>query len=215
MLEENYKIVIDEMNKALRYIDKPKKKVNLIVVSKTVEMERIMPLIKLGHRDFGENRVGEALEKWAEVKKEYKDLRLHLIGPLQSNKIDEALSIFDVIHTVDRISLAEKLSKKDIENKTFFAQINTGKEEQKSGLFPEDLENFLKECPLKISGLMCIPPVTDEPSVHFHMMNVLKNKHNIENLSMGMSSDFKEAIMLGADYIRVGSKIFGERLSLK
>ena len=214
VIAENYQNVIGDIAKTLKYINDPDRKVNLIAVSKTVPADGIFPLLQKGHRIFGENRVQEAKEKWTPLKTKFPDIELHMIGPLQRNKVKDAVHIFDVIETVASLQLAEDLKnecEKQKKNIRFFAQVNTGEEEQKSGLKPHDLDAFLEKCPLTISGLMCIPPINDEPSVHFHMLAMMAKKHGIPHLSMGMSSDYCEAVMLGADYIRVGSKIFGER----
>jgi len=212
---DNYQNVVDDIAKTLKYIDEPDKKINLIAVSKTVTTERILPLLQKGHRLFGENRVQEAKEKWIPLKEKFPDTELHMIGLLQRNKVKDAVRLFDVIETVASFALAEDLKnecEKQGKNPRFFVQVNTGEESQKSGLFPHELDDFLERCPLTVYGLMCIPPINEEPSVHFHMLAAMAKKHGIRHLSMGMSSDYREAIMLGADYIRVGSKIFGERL---
>ena len=214
IITENYQSVLDDIAKTLKYINEPDKKVNLIAVSKTMAAERILPLLLTGHRLFGENRVQEAKEKWLPLKERFPNVELHMIGPLQRNKVKDAVRIFDVIETVASLPLAEDLRnecEKQGKNPRFFVQVNTGEEEQKSGLRPRELDSFLEQCPLAVSGLMCIPPIDEEPSVHFHMLAVMAKRHNLKHLSMGMSSDYREAVMLGADYIRVGSKIFGER----
>ncbi len=192
----------------------------LIAVSKKQSVEKILEAINCGQKIFGENRIQESDKKWRPILKEYKDLELHLIGPLQSNKVKLALDIFDVIHSLDRESLAFAISKnikKKIKTKSFFIQVNTGKEKQKSGIFPEHLEDFYLLCTKKfhipIQGLMCIPPVNEEPSIHFSYLNKLCKKLNLKSLSMGMSNDYREAIKFGATHIRVGTSFFGERIA--
>lgn len=192
--------------------------INLIAVSKKQPEERIDEALSAGQRIFGENRVQEAFERWENRRKEYSDLELHLIGPLQTNKVKEAVALFDVIQSVDREKLARKLSSEmsaQGKNLPCFIQVNTGEEDQKSGIMPSDLEAFYKfcteECALNIIGLMCIPPVDDPPAVHFAFLNKMAAKLGLQELSMGMSSDYELAIPLGATYIRVGTGVFGER----
>ena len=193
----------------------------LIAVSKKQPQERVEAVLNLGHLDFGENRVQEAQSKWPDFKSRYNNINLHLIGPLQTNKARSAMEFADEIHSLDRLTLAETLARLSQEFGScpkLFIQVNTGEEEQKSGIIPAKLENFVKECrklDLPIYGLMCIPPVFEEPSLHFALLKNLAEQNGLEGLSMGMSDDFEKAISLGATHVRVGSAIFGQRTSKK
>lgn len=196
--------------------------VTLVAVSKTHGADRVRELLAAGQRVFGENRVQEAKSKWPALMEKHKGLELHLIGPLQSNKAKEAVALFDAIHSVDRASLCEALAREiDKAGKapTLFVQINTGAEPQKAGVLPEDAEAFIKACTqtygLTISGLMCIPPVEDAPGPHFALTAKIAQRNGLKLLSMGMSSDFADAIALGATHVRVGSAIFGSRPPFK
>ena len=196
------------------------KDVTLVAVSKMQAPSSIMEALEAGQRVFGENRVQEAQQHWAHLRDRYPDLELHLIGPLQTNKVKEAVGLFDVIQSVDRPKLARALGaemKKQARILPCFIQVNTGEEEQKAGVSPNDLKEFLQfcrdECELKIIGLMCIPPLNDPPALHFALLKKLAAENGLENLSMGMSGDFEKALALGATHIRVGSAIFGERAS--
>lgn len=192
--------------------------VTLIAVSKTFEAEAIRPVLSAGQRVFGENRVQEAKGKWPALVEEYPGTELHLIGPLQSNKAKDAVALFDAIHSVDRDSLCEALSKvlpqagRKVE---LFVQINTGEEPQKAGIAPQDADAFLVACRerwgLTISGLMCIPPVDEAPAPHFALSAKIAKRNGLVKLSMGMSADFATAIQFGATHVRVGSAIFGHR----
>ena len=215
----NYKKIINEIkNSEKRFIEQ---KVNLIAVSKTFPPEKIKLLLDLGHKVFGENRVQESLQKWKELKKKYLNVDLHLIGPLQTNKVKQALELFDCIQTIDREKLVKKIDEEIKVNpcykndKRFFIQVNTGSESQKSGLKPSEVEEFFhwcfKEKSLNIIGLMCIPPQGEQPSVHFKILQDIAEKLELKHTSMGMSSDFIEAIENGATYVRLGSQIFGKR----
>ncbi len=190
----------------------------LVVVSKTFPNEQILPVLDAGARIFGENRVQEAAGKWPELRKQYDAIELHLIAPLQSNKAAEAVALFDVIQTIDREKIAAAVSREmNKQNKypRLFVQVNTGSEEQKAGVLPEDTIEFVSFCRekhrLQISGLMCIPPNNEDPDPHFELMNRLSKKCKCRYLSMGMSADFKSAIKFGATHVRVGSAIFGNR----
>jgi pyridoxal phosphate enzyme (YggS family) len=192
--------------------------VTLVAVSKTFAVEAIEPVIAAGQRVFGENRVQEAKAKWPALIEKYDSIALHLIGPLQSNKAKEAVALFDAIHSVDRASLCEALSKEMTAQRrmpTLFVQINTGAEPQKAGVLPQDADAFLADCKdkygLTISGLMCIPPVDEAPGPHFALTTKIAKRNGLKLLSMGMSGDFTEAILLGATHVRVGSAIFGAR----
>ncbi len=190
----------------------------LIAVSKRQPEERIEEALASAQRIFGENRVQEAVTRWQERKKNYPDLELHLIGPLQTNKVKEAVALFDVIQVVDREKLAIALSKEMALQKRFLPcliQVNTGEEEQKSGVFPAQLTDFLgfcqKTCQLNIQGLMCIPPADEPPALHFALLKKLAEENGLKDLSMGMSGDYIDALKLGASMVRVGTTFFGER----
>ena len=189
---------------------------NIVAVSKTFPINHIMPLIESGHTHFGENKVQEALEKWAEIKND--KIKLHLVGKLQTNKVKLALKIFDFIHSLDNLKLAKKISeeqKKYINKPKIFIQINIGNEEQKSGIREENLENFYKICHsdlgLDIIGLMCLPPVNVKDDIYFSKMLNLAKENNIKELSMGMSDDYLRAIKYRSTFLRIGTKIFGNR----
>ena len=197
---------------------KNQNKVNIIAVSKTFGEEKILPLIKYGHKDFGENKVQEAVAKWTSLKEKNNDIKLHMIGKLQTNKVKEAVRIFDTIHSLDSIKLAEKISKeqkKIDKNLKILIQINIGEEIQKSGIDINDLKNLLNisinELKLNITGLMCIPPNDNNEEKYFLKMKELKDELRLDDLSMGMSNDYLKAIRYGSTYVRIGSKIFGER----
>lgn len=192
--------------------------VKLIAVSKTHEAATIRPVLKLGHKIFGENRVQEAQKKWPTLKTEFPDTELHLIGPLQSNKAKDAVALFDVIHTVDRSKIAKTLKDQmETQNKQLklFIQVNTGEEPQKAGIATEQLEEFAQYCQhdlkLNIAGLMCIPPIDEEPALHFALLAKKAKSLGLAELSMGMSADFETAIQFGATHIRLGTAIFGPR----
>ncbi len=195
-----------------------KKDCEIIAVSKTFQINQIKPLIDYGHKHFGENKVQEAIDKWTNIKNEFKDLKLHMIGSLQSNKVKYVLSLFDYIHSLDSFKLAKKISDEQIKkNKRLkiFIQVNIGNETQKSGIDLLELEDFynysVRELNLDIIGLMCIPPVEKDVIFFFKEMQKLSQKINVKKLSMGMSSDYSEAIDHGASFVRIGSKIFGQR----
>ena len=193
--------------------------VKLIAVSKVQPNERIEAVLEQGHRVFGENRVQEAQSKWPAFKEKYEDVELHIIGPLQTNKTRVAMEIADSIHTLDRLKLAKNIARiaQEIGKcPELFVQVNTGEESQKSGIFPRDTQTFIKEClsmNLPIVGLMCIPPINEEASLHFSLLRNIAEDCGLGGLSMGMSSDFEKAISFGATHIRVGSAIFGERVN--
>lgn len=187
----------------------------IIAVSKTHEAAAILPLLKAGHRHFGENRVQEAEKKWPALKEKYPDIVLHLIGPLQSNKAKDALALFDVIHTIDRDSILDAMVKLAPTHQRFLVQINTGNEPQKAGATTEQAEDFITKAKQalneKVCGLMCIPPADQNPAPHFGLLKLLAKAHGLPDLSMGMSGDYALAAAMGATYVRVGSAIFGER----
>ncbi len=192
--------------------------VTLIAVSKTFDAEAITPVLDAGQRIFGENRVQEAQGKWPALRESYPDAKVHLIGPLQSNKAKDAVALFDAIHSIDRPKIARvigeemKAQGRDLD---LFIQINTGEEEQKAGVLPGDADAFIAQCRdefgLAIAGLMCIPPIDEEPALHFALLAKIAERNGIAGLSMGMSADYETAIELGATHVRVGSAIFGER----
>jgi PLP dependent protein len=189
----------------------------LVAVSKTYEAAQIEPVLKTGQRVFGENRVQEAQGKWPDLRAKYSGIELHLIGPLQSNKAAEAVALFDVIQTVDRPKIAEALAKemkKAGRDLRFFIQVNTGHEPQKAGVLPDEVDGFVGHCRglgMAVVGLMCIPPVDQDPVPHFRMLREMAARNGLKELSMGMSGDFELAIAQGATYVRVGSAIFGAR----
>ena len=189
---------------------------NIVAVSKTFPINHIMPLIESGHTHFGENKVQEALEKWAEIKND--KIKLHLVGKLQTNKVKLALKIFDFIHSLDNLKLAKKISeeqKKYINKPQIFIQINIGNESQKTGVSTNNLNDFYKQCQtldLNIIGTMCLPPVNVDPRVFFSEMKKINSSLNLDELSMGMSTDYIEAIEFRSTYLRIGSNIFGKRI---
>ncbi len=193
------------------------KALTIIAVSKTFPLEKIMPLIDHGHNDYGENKVQEALDKWSNIKLEKSDLKLHLLGKLQTNKVKFAVRIFDFIHSVDNKKLAKKIADEQVKlNKKvkIFIQVNLGEEEQKSGISKNSLKDFYLYCmglKLDIIGLMCIPPVNQNPIPFFKELNRLNKSLNLKELSMGMSSDYIEAVENSSTYLRIGSAIFGQR----
>ncbi len=195
------------------------KSVNIIAVSKTFKMDKIMPLINAGHIHFGENKVQEAVKKWTDVKLSKLDLKLHMIGKLQTNKVKYVIPLFDFIHSLDSLKLAEKISieqKKNNKNLKIFIQVNIGDEKQKGGVNIKELDNFYKICKskynLNIIGLMCIPPKEIDIKKNFSSMKDLSDSLGLKELSMGMSSDYMDAIKFGSTFVRIGSKIFGERV---
>lgn len=192
--------------------------VTLVCVTKTFPAQDVVPLLEAGHRVFGENRVQEAMGKWAELRARFAGVELHLIGPLQSNKAKEAVETFDVIQSVDREKIAAALAeemKKQGKRPRLFVQVNTGAEPQKAGVLPQDADAFISACRqtygLEIAGLMCVPPVEEQAAPHFALLADIAARNGLKELSMGMSSDYEIAIQLGATYVRVGSAIMGHR----
>ena len=189
----------------------------IIAVSKTFQLEKILPLINHGHLDYGENKVQEAINKWTEIKLKKSEINLHLIGKLQTNKVKLALKIFDYIHSVDSKKLAKKIAEEELkQNKKIklFLQVNIGNEDQKSGIAKDELQdlyNYCKDLKLDVVGLMCIPPANDEPEKYFKETNLLNKKLNLLELSMGMSSDYLQAVENSSTFLRIGSNIFGHR----
>ncbi len=207
---------------ATKQAGRPAGAVTLVAVSKTHGVDRIRPILEAGQRVFGENRVQEAEEKWPLLRAEYADVLLHLIGPLQTNKVKPAVALFDVIESVDREKLARALaveSERVGKKIKVFLQINTGEEPQKAGVSPKHVDAFVHLCrdelALDVQGLMCIPPVDEEPALHFALLAKLAARNGLEQLSMGMSSDFATAITFGATHVRVGTAIFGTRPPLR
>ncbi|MFN4353931.1 YggS family pyridoxal phosphate-dependent enzyme [Parvibaculum sp.] len=203
---------------AAREAGRDPRDVTLVAVSKTFGEEAILPLIGAGQRVFGENRVQEAAAKWPALRTRFPDIELHLIGPLQTNKLDDALALFDVFHTLDREKLALALVKAREKGKAMprlFVQVNTGEEKQKAGVMPQEADAFLARCredwQLEIEGLMCIPPADEEPALHFALIDKIARRNGVAKLSMGMSGDFETAVRLGATHVRVGSALFGAR----
>jgi pyridoxal phosphate enzyme (YggS family) len=213
---QKYKDIISAIDKKLE-----EQKINyapkIIAVSKTFKLEKILPLIEYGHLDYGENKVLEAVDKWSEIKLKKLDIKLHLIGKLQTNKVKQAIKIFDYIHSLDSKKLAQKIAdeqNKQNKNIKLFIQVNIGDEEQKSGIRVDQIENlitFSKKLNLNIIGLMCIPPVDEEPDKYFQEIKFLSKKFNLQEISMGMSSDYLKAIENSSTYLRIGSSIFGKR----
>ena len=208
-IEDNIKIYLNKLN--------INKKPNIVAVSKTFKIDKILPLIEYGHADFGENKVQEAVEKWTEIKKINSKIKLHMIGKLQTNKVKFAVKIFDYIHSVDNEKLAKKILEEQIKiNKKIkiFLQVNIGDENQKSGINKNDvnqLASYCKKIGLDLIGLMCIPPADIDPENYFEEMNKLNKVLGFTELSMGMSSDFLKASKYSSTYIRIGSNIFGQR----
>jgi PLP dependent protein len=223
MADENFRVIaLGEVNAKIRaaeveYGRNPNSSA-LVAVSKTYEADLIRPVIEAGQRVFGENRVQEAQGKWPGLRSDYPDLELHLIGPLQSNKAADAVAVFDVIETVDREKIAAEIAKeikKQGKAVRLYVQVNTGLEEQKAGIAPQEAVAFVTRCRevhgLEIEGLMCIPPADENPGPHFALLHKLAREAGVEKLSMGMSGDYEIAIQFGATSVRVGSAIFGAR----
>lgn len=206
-----------KIHKAEEAAGRPVGDTQLIAVSKRQPDERVAEVLAEGHRVFGENQVQEAAGKWPAFKEQFEGVSVHLLGPLQTNKARQAMELFDVIHSLDRPKLAKTLARLAEETGScpdLFIQVNTGAEEQKAGVALEELDGFVAECRelgLPIAGLMCIPPVDEEPSLHFALLAKLAARNGLEGLSMGMSGDFERAVALGASHVRVGSAIFGAR----
>jgi pyridoxal phosphate enzyme (YggS family) len=218
MVHEGLKTVLNGVARAEQAAGREPGSVTLIAVSKTFEAPDIIPVIEAGQRVFGENRVQEAKKKWPALKMRWPDVELHLIGPLQSNKVHEAVQLFDAIHTIDRPKIAEAVAREIVsQNKQvrLFVQVNTGREMQKAGIDPDMADDFLKTCKesygLAIAGLMCIPPVDHDPKPHFDMLAEIAKRNGLSGLSMGMSGDYPVAVASGATHVRVGSAIFGSR----
>ena len=210
-------VINSKIKEAEKSSGRPIGSTQLLAVSKVQPNERVLSVLEQGHTVFGENKVQEAQGKWPPFRESFSNVTVHLIGPLQSNKVKQAVELFDAIHTVDRLKLAQKLSNEiQAQGKApeMFVQINTGEEKQKSGIIPSEADQFISDCfslDLPIVGLMVIPPIHDEPSLHFGLLRKIAHRNGLTGLSMGMSSDFESAIAMGATHVRVGSAIFGER----
>ena len=210
--------ITDKIAKAEKNANRAAGSVSLIAVSKVQPNDRVKAVLDEGHRIFGENKVQEAAGKWPDFRMQYDGIELHLIGPLQTNKARQAMELADSIHTLDRPKLANTLARLAQEMghcPDLFIQVNTGEEEQKAGVMPAEADQFITECralDLPVRGLMCIPPVEEEASLHFALLGKIAARNGLEGISMGMSSDFEKAIALGATHIRVGSAIFGDRV---
>ena len=218
-MHDTIKNLLDIKNNIKFYLEKLNINSNpkILAVSKTFEINKILPLIEYGHLHYGENKVQEALEKWSDIKLKKKDLKLHLIGKLQTNKVKQAIKIFDYIHSVDSKKLAKKIADEETKQGKkikIFIQVNIGDEEQKSGVNKSsvnELYSYCKAINLNVIGLMCIPPLTKSSDIYFKEMNILNKNLNLNELSMGMSSDYLDAIKNSATYVRIGSNIFGQR----
>jgi pyridoxal phosphate enzyme (YggS family) len=213
----NLAAILARIEAARKAATAPARETKLVAISKCHAVERILPALQAGHRLYGESRVQEAKAKWPELKSAFPDVQLHLIGPLQTNKAREAVEVFDAIHSLDRPKLAQVL-KEEIARVArkldLFVQVNTGEEPQKAGVSPREAVNFVRECRdmgLNIVGLMCIPPLNEEPALHFALLKKLGHVCGLAQLSMGMSEDFETAIRFGATHVRIGTAIFGGR----
>jgi len=216
---QNFYSVKERIKVAAQSVGRDMNDINLIVVTKTFDSSEILPLIMLGHRDFGENRVQEAEHKWIDLKKSNDEINLHLIGHLQTNKVKKALEIFNTIHTLDSqkivIEVTKHINEPSVVTKEFFIELNLGDEPQKYGLAQDEISDLIQQKryfdKIDFNGLMCIPPYEEEPSPYFALLKKIADKFQIKYLSMGMSSDFEKAVQFGATHVRVGSEIFGSR----
>ena len=205
------------LNKAMHDAGRAENSVQLVAISKKQPNDRVEAVLEQGHRVFGENRVQEAAGKWPEFRERFDGIDLHLVGPLQTNKTRQAFGLFQTIHSVDRPKLATtiaRLAQEEGHCPDLFIQVNTGEEDQKAGILPADADGFIADClamDLPVRGLMCIPPVEEEASLHFALLAKIAERNGLTGLSMGMSSDFEKAVALGATHVRVGSAIFGAR----
>ena len=212
------KEIYSKVEKAEQVFSRPVGNTKVIAVSKVQPLERIISVLDQGHRIFGENRIQEAHSKWPELKEKYDEVELHIIGPLQTNKTRLAMELSNTIHTLDRQKLAKNIARLAQEMgkcPDLFVQVNTGEEKQKSGISPSETGSFVKEClsmDLPVKGLMCIPPISEEASLHFALLKSISENCGLQYLSMGMSADFEKAISFGATHVRVGSAIFGDRV---
>ena len=211
--------LIDIENKLNVLVDQKIRKPEIIAVSKTFDIEHIKPVLEYGHKNFGENKIQEAISKWTDFKKERTDIKLHMLGKVQTNKVKFLIPLFDYLHSLDNFKLAEKISKEEVKkNKKIkiFIQVNFGEEEQKNGINLKDLDNFYYECKknlnLDIIGLMCLPPQNENPQKFFQKLKECSDKFGLTDLSMGMSNDYDVACKFGSTFLRIGTKIFGERV---
>ncbi|TNE59726.1 MAG: YggS family pyridoxal phosphate-dependent enzyme [Alphaproteobacteria bacterium] len=216
--KQNLAEVLEKIESAAKNSGRSAAEIDLVAVSKVHGADRIRPILEAGHRVFGENRVQEAQEKWPALRADYPDVILHLIGPLQTNKVRDAVALFDVIETVDREKLARKLAeemKAQGRALPIYVQVNTGAEPQKAGVLPEEADAFIKLCRdglgLNVVGLMAIPPADEEPSLHFMLLEKIAKRNGLAKLSMGMSGDYEVAVAFGATSVRVGTALFGAR----
>lgn len=214
----NLRVVLDEIAAAAGDADRAHADIGLVAVSKTHGDAHVRPVLLAGHRLFGENRVQEAADKWPGLREEFPDTRLHLIGPLQTNKVRQTLALFDVIETLDRPKLAREIARQSEaagHAPDCLIQVNTGAEPQKAGVLPGESDGFIKACRedygLPVNGLMCIPPVDEEPALHFALLREIARRNGLAELSMGMSGDYGVAIAFGATLVRIGTAIFGAR----
>jgi pyridoxal phosphate enzyme (YggS family) len=218
VIAANLTAVRERIEAAARAAGRAPDSVTLVAVSKTHPAASVRRALAAGHRAFGENRVQEAQEKYPGLREEFPDLALHLIGPLQTNKVRDAVAAFDVIESVDRLRLAQALAR-EMDHSGLrppcLIEVNTGEEAQKAGILPAEADEFIVECRdrlgLPISGLMCVPPIDEEPALHFALLREIARRHELGVLSMGMSADFEKAIRFGATHVRVGTAIFGAR----
>ena len=214
---ENLNYIENQINSKILKLNLNNYKPKIIAISKTFKIDHIMPLIENGHCDFGENKVQEAINKWTEIKNKNKNIKLHMVGKLQTNKVKFVLPLFDFIHSLDNLKLAKKISEeqKKYENRPkIFIQVNIGNESQKSGIDKNELSDFYNLCiklNLDIVGTMCLPPIDNDPSIYFSEMKKISNFLNLTDMSMGMSEDYLKAIEYSSTYLRIGSKIFGAR----
>ena len=214
---ENYKSILENVKSTCLKANKNPGNIKIIAVCKRQPLLKVEQSVKVGIKDFGENRIQDAKNRWSKQKLE--KIKLRFLGPLQTNKSEDAVNLFDEVQSLDRPKLAKSLSKAQLKLRKkiqYMVQVNTGDEPQKSGIKPNELDNFIKLCVhdhgLNITGLMCIPPVKENPSLHFALMHELFKRNKLKHLSMGMSNDYQTAIEFGATHIRIGSKLFGERL---
>jgi len=214
---ENLGYIQNQINSKILQLNIKNYKPKIIAISKTFKINHILPLIEHGHENFGENKVQEALEKWIEIKNKHKNIKLHMVGKLQTNKVKFVLPLFDFIHSLDNLKLAKKISeeqKKHDSKPKVFIQINIGNESQKSGIEKSKLPEFYNECiklGLDIVGTMCLPPMDNDSNIYFSEMKKITNILNLRDMSMGMSEDYLKAVEHSSTYLRIGSKIFGER----
>ena len=214
---ENLNYIQNQINSKILKLNTNNYNPKIIAISKTFKIDHILPLIGHGHRDFGENKVQEAIEKWTEIKSKNKEIRLHMVGKLQTNKVKFALPLFDYIHSLDNFKLAKKISEEQKKHKIkpkIFIQINIGNESQKSGIIKSQLTEFYNEClnlGLDIVGTMCLPPLDKDPNIYFSEMKKITSILNLNDISMGMSEDYLKAIEYSSTYLRIGSRIFGAR----